>query len=308
MTDVTDMREKPCGFLNVLKPPGMSSAQVVGKVRWLLKGEKVGHGGTLDPEAAGVLPLMIGKAARLFDYLQDHEKAYVGEVAFGCATDTQDAQGKALETGENYPSRQAVEAMLPRFMGEIVQRPSMYSAIKQDGKPLYQRARAGEVIEVPTRQVQVHSLQLTQDMPDHGFLFSVHCSKGFYVRSLCHDLGEALGCPAHMRWLLRTQSGVFHLESALTLEEIEKAAEEGTLSHLMLSVDFALEHLPCANVPPPLVGALRNGQKLFWTQFPALHGTAAEAGGPACLKVEGRIVAIARRQEKELKPCTWLGD
>ena len=148
------------GFINILKPPGMTSAAVVATLRRLCAGEKAGHAGTLDPEAAGVLPVMMGRAARLFDYLVDKQKEYVAEVAFGTATDTQDATGRVIARGENYPTRAQIEAALPALTGEIRQRPSMYSAIKREGTPLYALARRGEEVEVPERVVRVDALRL----------------------------------------------------------------------------------------------------------------------------------------------------
>ena len=187
---MTQISKPLCGFLNVLKPPGMSSAHVVGAVRRMLGGAKIGHAGTLDPEASGVLPLMVGKAARLFDYMQDKEKAYVTEVAFGAATDTQDAQGVSVAVGENYPDEAAIREALPAFTGAIMQTPPMYSAIKQDGKRLYQLARDGKQADIPAREVTVHELIFRGETPNHGALLAVRCSKGFYVRTLCKDLGE----------------------------------------------------------------------------------------------------------------------
>ena len=161
------------GFLNILKPPGMTSAAVVAVVRRMTGEKRVGHAGTLDPEAAGVLPIMVGKAARLFDYLVDKEKEYVAEAAFGAATDTQDATGRVIARGENYPDEAQLADAARQLTGDIWQRPSMYSAIKQDGKPLYARARAGETVEVPLRQVHVESIELHGMRPDHGLLMTV---------------------------------------------------------------------------------------------------------------------------------------
>lgn len=297
-----------CGFINVLKPPGMSSAQVVGYVRWLLNGVKAGHGGTLDPEAAGVLPLMIGKAARLFDYMQDKEKTYVTEVAFGAATDTQDAQGVTVATGDHYPDENALRSLLPRFTGTIMQRPPMYSALKQNGKCLYQLARDGLTVEVPEREMTVHSLELIAMTENHGALLRVRCSKGFYVRTLCHDLGVALDCPAHMRFLLRSASGPFTLNNAVTLEALKAAREAETLENLILPPETALKHLPFSDTPAALEKALRNGGRLPFLSFPALHDTPAAGGTPACLRMNGQLCAIVERHEDELKLRTWLGE
>jgi len=305
---MTQMDKPLCGFLNVLKPPGMSSAHVVGAVRRMLGGAKVGHAGTLDPEASGVLPLMVGKAARLFDYMQDKEKAYVTEVAFGAATDTQDAQGAAIATGENYPDDAAVLAALPAFTGAIMQTPPMYSAIKQDGKRLYQLARDGKEAEVPAREVTIHELTFRGLTANHGALLSVRCSKGFYVRTLCQDLGEHLGCPAHMRFLLRTQSGPFTLKTAHTLEALHEAAQNGTLKDMLLPPEAALEHLPMTDVPKGLEKAVRNGGHLPWPRFEALHSTPAAEGTPFGLWMDGALCAIAQRHGEHVKVRSWLAD
>ena len=297
-----------CGFLNVLKPPGMSSAHVVGAVRRMLGGAKIGHAGTLDPEASGVLPLMVGKAARLFDYMQDKEKAYVTEVAFGASTDTQDAQGTVVETGECFPDEEAIRSVLPRFRGSIWQTPPMYSALKQDGKRLYQLARDGKQADIPAREVTVHALDFRGITDRHGALLAVRCSKGFYVRTLCHDLGEALGCPAHMRFLLRTQSGPFTLETAHTLEALQQAADENKLDELLLPPEAALGHLPMAQAPRRLEKAIRNGGKLEWARFQALHDTTAANGTPFGIWMDGQLSAIAQRHEDSVKIRTWLGE
>lgn len=297
-----------CGFINVLKPPGMSSAHVVGVVRRLLGGAKIGHAGTLDPEAAGVLPLMVGKAARLFDYMQDKEKAYVTEVAFGTATDTQDAQGVVIARGDNPPDEAAVLAALPRFTGIIWQTPPMFSALKQDGKRLYELARDGKQAEIPAREVTVHELAFRGMTERCGALLSVRCSKGFYVRTLCHDLGAAVGCPAHMRFLLRTQSGPFTLATAHTLEELRQAAEDGRLQDMLLPPEAALSHLPMMDLPRRLEKPVRNGGRLEWARFSAVHDTSAAEGTPFGLRIDGVLSAIAQRSEDTVRVRTWLGE
>ena len=250
------------GFLNILKPPGMTSAAVVANVRRLTGEKRVGHAGTLDPEAAGVLPVMIGKAARLFDYLVDKEKEYVAECAFGVATDTQDATGQVIASGENYPSYEQVQAASRQLIGDIWQRPSMYSAIKQDGVAMYERARRGETVEVPLRQVHVESIDLHGEMPEHGVLMTIRCGRGTYIRSICNDLGELVGCPAHMRFLLRSQSGVFRLDTAMTLEEAAAYKEEGTLAEHLLALDMPLQHLPRVDAGNRIRKLVENGAKL----------------------------------------------
>jgi tRNA pseudouridine55 synthase len=294
-----------CGFINVLKPPGMSSAQAVARARRLFAGAKTGHAGTLDPEAAGVLPLMVGRAARLFDSLQDGEKTYIAEIAFGCATDTQDAQGRPVATGDRFPDARALEAALAAFTGRRMQTPPMYSALKRGGRPLYDRARSGETVALESRPVTVTELALLGETPRHGALLRVRCSKGFYVRTLCHDLGRALGCPAHMRFLLRTQSGPFSLETAQTLEQLAAAAENGTLRGLLLPMETAVGHLPRLNVPETLRKPFVNGVPL---RAEALSAGLPPEGEPVRLYLGGALTAIGVRSGGELRVKTWLGE
>ena len=240
----------------------MSSAAVVAVMRRLTGEKRTGHAGTLDPEAAGVLPIMTGKATRLFDYLVDKEKEYEAVCAFGSSTDTQDATGTALETGTDYPDLETVREKAQELTGEIRQRPSMYSAIKVGGKPLYVRARKGESIEVPERTVTVYSIDVTGEEPDHGAALRVRCGKGTYIRTLCDDLGKKCGCPAHMRSLIRTRSGVFTKETAITLEEARELAAEGRLAERMLLPDHPLGHLKKAEIPEKYAKQVAAGAKI----------------------------------------------
>ena len=250
------------GFFNIWKPTGMSSAAVVAVMRRLTGEKRTGHAGTLDPEAAGVLPIMTGKATRLFDYLVDKEKEYEAVCAFGSSTDTQDATGTALETGTDYPDLETVREKAQELTGEIRQRPSMYSAIKVGGKPLYVRARKGESIEVPERTVTVYSIDVTGEEPDHGAALRVRCGKGTYIRTLCDGLGKKCGCPAHMRSLIRTRSGVFTKETAITLEEARELAAEGRLAERMLLPDHPLGHLKKAEIPEKYAKQVAAGAKI----------------------------------------------
>lgn len=250
------------GFLNILKPPGMTSAAVVGKIRRMTGEKHVGHAGTLDPEAAGVLPIMVGKAARLFDFLVEKEKVYVAEAAFGCSTDTQDATGHILEKSDCYPDYAVVCEKLKMLEGDIVQRPSIYSAVKMDGKPMYERARKGETVEVPERLVHVEKIEALGETPDHGVLIRVRCGRGTYIRSICDDLGKLCGCPAHMRFLLRASSGAFTLDTAMTLEEAESFSKCGTLNEHFLAPDWPLKHLYRTEIPFAMEKLVRCGSKI----------------------------------------------
>ena len=282
------------GFLNLLKPAGMTSAACVGAIRRLTGEKRVGHAGTLDPDAAGVLPIMIGRATRLFDVLTDKEKTYVAEAAFGCATDTQDASGTVTATGTAYPDIGAVRAAAQSLVGETEQRPSIYSAIHRDGKRLYELAREGRQVEAPTRVVHIESIDVMRAMPDHGFLMRVVCGRGTYIRSICEDLGRLCGCPAHMRFLLREKSGFFSLDTAVTLEEARAAAENGTLPSLLLPMDAPLGHLPRTDAPASLAKAVRNG-----AQLPASLTDTAE-GGTVRVYLNDRFWGIAIREADQL--------
>ncbi len=284
------------GFLNVLKPPGMTSAAVVGYVKRMTGEKHVGHAGTLDPEASGVLPVMLGRAARLFDYLVDKEKTYVAECAFGAATDTQDATGRVIETGSNYPTIGQVREAVTHLVGDIEQRPSVYSAIKQDGKPLYERARDGEQVEAPVRTVHVSSIDVHEETAGHGVRMTIRCGRGTYIRSICDDLGKLTGCPAHMRFLLRAQSGVFTLDTAMTLEEIAQHQQNGTLA--LLSMDIGIGHMVRLDAPASLEKQVVNGVKL---PIRALKGAEQlQSGAAARIYLRNQFRGIAAREQDEL--------
>lgn len=286
------------GFLNILKPPGMTSAAVVAVVRRLSGEKHVGHAGTLDPEAAGVLPVMIGRAARLFDYLVDKEKTYVAEAAFGTATDTQDATGTVIAEGDAYPTYAQVQAASRQLVGDIMQRPSMYSAIKQDGKPLYMLARKGQDVEVPLRQVHVEAIELMGETAGHGVLMRVDCGRGTYIRSICNDLGELLGCPAHMRFLLRAKSGVFDLSTAMTMEELADYAAQGELASHLLPLDMPIQHMRRVDAPKTLDKLVRNGVKL---PIRALQGAKGMPEGAVTrVYMNDEFWGIAAREEDVL--------
>ncbi len=285
------------GYLNIHKPAGMSSAAVVAAVRRLTGEKRVGHAGTLDPQAAGVLPIMVGKATRLFDYLVEKEKEYVAVAAFGTATDTQDATGTVTETGDCPPDLETVREKAALLVGDIRQRPSAYSAIKVGGQPLYARARRGENPEVPERTVHIDAIEVLREMPDHGAELRVRCGRGTYIRTLCHDLGHLCGCPAHMRSLVRTRSGPFTLETALTLEEARALADAGRLGERLMAPDAPLGHLPAVELPARLRKQVAAGARLP-AEAPA--GGPPEEGVPLRVYCGGEFWGIAERRGGEL--------
>ena len=232
------------GIVTVLKPPAMSSSDVVVDIRRIFETKRVGHLGTLDPEAAGVLPVCVGRAVRLFDYLVDKQKTYLAEIVFGTATDTQDAQGRVIETSDAEITGEMLDAVLPKFFGKILQTPPKYSALKHNGQKLYDLARAGKEIPDKSREVEIFALERMETTGRNRFLLRIVCSRGTYIRTLCSDIGEALGVPAHMAFLLRTQSGMFTLEHALSIEELRMMKAAGTLADAVVSCEDALAFLP----------------------------------------------------------------
>ena len=227
------------GILNVLKPPGMTSHDVIGYLRRVLQTKKIGHTGTLDPDAAGVLPVFIGSATRLLEYSGEETKSYRVELRFGIKTDTADDRGSAIETSTVYrPSSKELETVLSKFTGSLMQIPPMYSAVRHDGKKLYQLARAGLTIEREPRPIAIYKLDIVYQEDDY-LVLDVECSKGTFIRTLCEDIAAALGMCGTVSFLLRTRSGKFTVSEAKTLEEIA----ESPIEHI-LPVEFAVEHFP----------------------------------------------------------------
>lgn len=233
------------GILNILKPPGMSSHDVVSFVRRTLSIKKVGHAGTLDPDAVGVLPVFVGNATRLIEYTSDADKTYRVRLTFGSKTDTGDDSGKIIHRSEILSiDNEMLNTTLRSFEGDQQQVPPMYSALKLNGQKLYQLARQGIEVERKSRKIHIHSLKLITNYTS-GLLLDVHCSKGTYVRTLVEDLAERLGMVGTMSFLLRTRVGAFGIESACTLEELAEAKQD-----LLLPVDIAIAHLPVVQATP----------------------------------------------------------
>ncbi len=263
------------GFLNINKPLGMTSSDVVVYVRRRLpRGTRVGHGGTLDPEASGVLPVCVGRGARLFDYIIDKEKAYVAVLKLGVVTDTQDASGQVVEERPVTAGAAEVRAVLPEFVGEIEQVPPMYSALKKDGRRLYQLARKGETVEIAPRACSVHGIELLDEIEDDRYLLRIKCGKGVYIRTLCHDIGGRLGCGGHMASLERVAAGVFRIEDALTLQRVDELSQAGALENALLPMDGPLSHIPAVRAGEAAAHAVKNGNPLKpeWLDAPATDG------------------------------------
>ncbi len=236
------------GIVNVLKPPGMTSSNVVSDIRKLFGLKRVGHTGTLDPGAAGVLPICLGRATRLFDYLVDKEKEYIAEISFGSCTDTQDSYGRVVTTSDRTIDETALRSVLPSFLGEQTQIAPKYSALKSGGKAMYELARSGQEVPERIRPVTIHALEFMTKTKENRFLLRIGCSRGTYIRTLCEDIGKRLGACAHMSFLLRTASGTFRVEEAHSIEELAARKERGTLLDSVIPIAQALSFLPKVTV------------------------------------------------------------
>ncbi len=250
------------GIFNIDKPPGMTSHDVVARVRRISGQRKAGHAGTLDPIATGVLPVVLGKATRLVEYLADADKAYRAVLMLGATSDTYDREGHITPTpGTLMPSRGQVEAALEQFRGDIEQLPPMHSAIKVGGKKLYELARAGVTVERQARRVTIKRLELEVFNPPELQIF-VECSKGTYIRSLAHDLGSVVGTGAYLQDLTRTRHGPFSIEGAITLEGLQAAFEEGTWHEALYPPEYILRGWRTHTATPEEELAIRQGKTL----------------------------------------------
>ncbi|MDO4293954.1 MAG: tRNA pseudouridine(55) synthase TruB [Eubacteriales bacterium] len=249
------------GILNVYKEPGFTSHDVVAKLRGICKQKKIGHTGTLDPEASGVLPVCLGNATKLCEFLTDKDKEYEAVMLLGVETDTQDTTGQVLRQLPVTVSEEEVRQAVNSFAGPCDQIPPMYSALKINGQKLCDLARAGKVVERKSRPVTIHSIEITGlELP--RVRMRVCCSRGTYIRTLCHDIGQRLGCGAAMETLVRTRSGSFELGQACRLSEIEALAKEGRLQELLQPADSVFAALPARRVTAEGQRLLENGNPL----------------------------------------------
>ncbi len=253
------------GIINIYKEQGFTSHDVVAKARGILRERKIGHTGTLDPDAVGVLPLCIGKATKVVPYLTDADKCYEAEVILGAYTTTEDATGEILETFEVNVSRERIQETLASFVGAYTQTPPMYSAIKVNGVRLYELARKGLVVERPSRDVTIMACDLIEWLDDTRFKIRVQCSKGTYIRTLCTDIGKQLGCGAHMGMLTRTKVGAYHIEQSITLAQLEQVRDD--LSDYLKPIDTVFLKYPIKNIGTAHDKALYNGNALPFEAF-----------------------------------------
>ena len=254
------------GILILDKPPGISSMEAVRRIKRASGVRRVGHGGTLDPMATGVIPICLGRATRLMEYMLDSSKEYVGEVRLGISTDSYDAEGKI--TSRSDPSgveRKAIEDVLDSFLGQIEQVPPMFSALKRKGKRLYELARQGIEVEREPRAMTVHSIRL-EDWNPPVAMVHIECSRGFYMRSLAHDIGVQLGCGAHLRSLTRLRTGRFRIADAVPIEVAQRSFEEGSWPELLVSLDSVLGDLRAIIVGEREQASIQNGRPVPLSQ------------------------------------------
>ena len=285
------------GILCIDKPEEMTSFLCVAIIRRLLGVKKVGHAGTLDPNATGVLPLLVGRATKTLDRLPVHDKSYTATLRFGAVSDTLDVWGTVTETGRPAPSLADVEAVLPQFRGDILQVPPMTSALKKDGVRLYDLARQGIEVEREARPVTIYELELLDYNEKEGLL-TLHCacSKGTYIRTLCDDLGRVLGCGAVMTALRRTAAAGYSLADCITLDEAKAMAEQGTLAQRILPIETALAAYPAVTVSAPQAHRFRNGGALDLARL-----RAAVTGPVRVYDPEGVCFALGVPEDGQLK-------
>ena len=288
-----------CGVIPVDKPAGFTSFDVIAKLRGILRERRLGHSGTLDPMATGVLPVFIGRATKAIDILPDGEKRYSAEFAFGYSTDTQDSTGETLEKSGKKASHQDILAALPKFIGRISQLPPMYSAVRVDGKRLYDLARAGKTIERTPREIEVYDVRLTEfDEDTQCGALEIDCSKGTYIRTIINDLGEELGTFGVMTALRRTYSQGFDIDRCLTLSQIEEAAKGGRIDDLIIPIEKCFDCFPPIKFSEKQEKMYKNGVVL---NSKRVEGAAAADG--LCRAYGADFLGIAKVSGGEIKVC-----
>ncbi|NLM26046.1 MAG: tRNA pseudouridine(55) synthase TruB [Firmicutes bacterium] len=298
------------GIINVIKPPGMSSFQVVNYIRRLLKVKKVGHTGTLDPGAAGVLPICVGKATRIVPYLIEADKTYVAEMTLGISTTSQDAGGETenLDFDVQISPKHLADAF-SKFLGKIQQIPPMASAVRVDGQRLYELERQGITVDRKPRQVVIKEMHINKIWPEEPYLqfgsrilFEVSCSKGTYVRTLCSNLGKELGTVAHMSFLVRTRSGNFQIQQGFTLEEIEEKVQQRDYSFI-LPIEEALPEFPKVTASPYVEQKIRNGNYVTMDDLISTVKDLTVGDEVLLMNLSGELLALATIRWKDGLIC-----
>lgn len=302
--------DKIDGWINLDKPLGLTSTQAMAKVRWLMKAQKAGHAGTLDPLATGILPIALGEATKTISYIQDGLKTYSFTVQWGEQRDTDDLEGKVIETSDARPSKEQIESILPSYTGEIMQTPPKFSAIKIDGARAYDLARDGEEVELKEREVYIETLELLAVRP-HDADFRMVCGKGTYVRALARDMGREMGCLGYITALKREQVGPFTLESAISLDKLAGLNDIARLNEaVLLPLETALDDIPALALREDEAARLRNGQVIAFISRPdferlnqaGLDGTLQ----PALALCNSKPVALVEAEGPQIRPVRIL--
>lgn len=293
------------GWLNLDKPIGLTSTQALGRVRRILNAQKLGHAGTLDPLATGVLPIALGEATKTIQYAQDRDKVYSFTVKWGEETDTDDCEGDVISTSDKRPSPADIQKLIPRFIGNIDQIPPQFSAIKINGERAYDLARDGEKIDMQPRRVLVYALTLLNTTPDSAD-FELNCGKGTYVRSIARDMGQILGCGGHVSALRRLAVGNFTEENSISLDEFEKIMQNSTPDQVLLPVETALDDIPALAMTAEEISRIRQGQTLKFLSrqdFDRLSVAGIDEMADIILALDGdKPVALLQKDGPALHP------
>lgn len=289
------------GVLNILKPPAMTSSDVVSHLRRILGEKKIGHTGTLDPGAAGVLPVCVGRATKIADYIMRGDKEYIAEITFGTETDTLDSYGSVVRTCKCSVTREMLLEVLPAFVGRLLQKPPMYSAVKHQGKKLYELARKGIQVEKPPRAVTVYEAEILHGQ-ENRFLLRFRCSKGTYIRTLCADVGERLSCGAFTSFLMRTETCGYQTEEAYTLNEIESLVMENRLNDALIPLEKALGFMQRIDCDPFLMRFFATGTPVDLIKT----GIKAKENTDYVVYCGSTLVGIGKRMGETLKIISML--
>ena len=297
------------GILNINKEKGFTSHDVVAVVRKILHMKKVGHTGTLDPDAQGVLPICVGRGTKLSDIIMDGQKSYRTILYLGKTTTTEDASGEVIEEKPVVFDEDKIRQVISSFIGEIEQIPPMYSAIKINGKKLYELAREGKEIERKSRKITIFDIHICNFLPPNRVEIEVDCSKGTYIRTLCADIGRDLGCGGHMEELLRTATGGFLLENAITLGELKTLAEKEELTSVLATLEDALKKFPCIIIAEESTKLLYNGGAIKEDYFIQAPEILEEGQIVQAFDFENNLIGLYRITEDEgffIKPFKML--
>lgn len=292
------------GWVNLDKPLGMTSTQAVGKMRRLMNAQKVGHAGTLDPLATGVLPIALGEATKTILYAQDADKTYEFTASWGEQRSTDDAEGEVIAQSDKRPTKEDVECLLSRFIGEVEQTPPQFSAIKINGERAYDLAREGQKVEIKTRIVHIHDLKILEHT-DNTTTFEVKCGKGTYVRSIARDLGELLECFGYVSMLRRTQVGIFNSKSAISLDKFDDLDYKSARSNGLLPLQTVLDDIPALILTGEETADLRNGRALSFVSrpdFQRLTDAGVQDNETALALFQNNPIALVTREKANIKP------